>query len=44
MDKKHKYLKRFLAFVLSAAMVVTYMPTSLIAYAGEADDSQTHAD
>ena len=43
MDKKHKYLKRFLAFVLSAAMVVTYMPTSLIAYAGEADDGQPAA-
>ena len=43
MDKKHKYLKRFLAFVLSAAMVVTYMPTSLIAYAAEADDGQPAA-
>ena len=43
MDNKHKYLKRFLAFVLSAAMVVTYMPTSLIAYAAEADDGQPAA-
>ena len=42
MDNKHKYLKRFLAFVLSAAMVVTYMPASLIAYAGT-DDGQPAA-
>lgn len=39
-DNKNKYLKRFLAFVLSAAMVVTYMPTSLLAYAA-AEDNQT---
>lgn len=36
-DNKDKYLKRFLAFVLSAAMVVTYMPTSLLAYAAAED-------
>ena len=36
-DNKNKYLKRFLAFVLSAAMVVTYMPTSLLAYAAAED-------
>lgn len=31
--KNSKFLKRFLAFVLSAAMVLTYMPTSMIAFA-----------
>lgn len=31
--KKNKFLKRFLAFILSAAMVLTYMPTSMIAFA-----------
>ena len=40
MDNKHKYLKRLLAFVLSLAMIITYMPVSLIAYA--ADESQDH--
>lgn len=31
--KDSKFLKRFLAFVLSAAMVLTYMPMSMIAFA-----------
>ena len=39
MDNKHKYLKRFLAFILSAAMVLTYMPMSMLAYA-EGEDGQ----
>ena len=38
MNGKNKYLKRFLALVLSVAMVVTYMPASLIAYAAEGDE------
>ena len=33
MKDNHKYLKRFLAFALSVAMVITYMPVNLIAYA-----------
>ncbi|MBQ9273005.1 MAG: hypothetical protein IJ227_04730, partial [Mogibacterium sp.] len=37
---KNKALKRFLAFVLSAAMIVTYMPTSMIAYAVDGTDTQ----
>ena len=31
--KDRKYLKQFLAFVLSAAMVLTYMPLSMLAFA-----------
>jgi len=31
--KDSKFLKQFLAFVLSAAMVLTYMPMSMIAFA-----------
>ena len=31
--KDNKYLKRFLAFALSVAMIITYMPINLIAYA-----------
>ena len=34
-DTKYKYLKRFLALVLSAAIIITYMPTSLMAYASD---------
>ena len=33
MTKKHKITKRFLAFALSVAMIVTFTPTSFLAYA-----------
>ncbi|MBQ6314173.1 MAG: Cna B-type domain-containing protein, partial [Mogibacterium sp.] len=35
MKDNHKVLKRFLAFLLSFAMVITYMPMSVIAYSVE---------
>ena len=41
MDKKQKHLKRFLAFVLSVAMTVVYMPSSLMAYADAGDGQPT---
>ena len=40
--KKNKTLKRFLAFLLCAAMLITYMPSSTFTFADEtADDQQT---
>ena len=45
MNHNRKYLNRFLAFVLAAALIVTYMPTSRIAFA-EAEttpETQTEA-
>ena len=37
--KKDKTLKRFLAFLLSAAMLVTYMPSPVYALEGDGTDT-----
>ena len=39
MKDNHKYKKRFLALLLSIAMIITYMPMSVIAYTGESGDA-----
>ena len=43
MKSKSQTLKRFLAFLLSAALIVTYMPSGFLAYAA-ADEGQTVAE
>ena len=37
MKDNHRMMKRLLAFLLSAAMVITYMPSSVMAFTGEAN-------
>ena len=39
--KKEKSLKRFLAFLLCAAMMVTYMPSTAFTFASGDDDVPT---
>ena len=41
--KKNKTLKRFLAFLLCAAMVITYMPSSVFTFAGGSGDEHAAA-
>ena len=44
MNHNRKYLNRFLAFVLAAALIVTYMPMSRIAFAEAEATSETQTE
>ena len=43
MDNRNRHRKRLLAFILSAAMIITYMPVSMMTAYAAAGDVPAHS-